>query len=218
MFCLLPFYRLYIPLHRSPKKASTSILPFPGPWWNSCSASHPLFALCVPAVPPGHWGKVFFTLTRFVNTRGRPSRTSARDERSLCPLLGRFDAMLWAGDRHALKRKRCTVVQGCFRVSYNFSCLGVGVCVGSCRISLFCNFGSGVSIFDGACLGGEVCSQGGSPGHGWAARANSARQEAHPVPAGGPIPQEHNPCPSGAASLTVPKWNQVFNTCKNHLG
>ena len=62
--------------------------------------------------------------------------------------------------------KHCTVVQGCLRVSYNLPCLGVGVCVGSCRISVSCGVGLGVSISDGGCLGGEVCSQGGSPGRG----------------------------------------------------
>jgi hypothetical protein len=67
--------------------ASTSILTFSGPWCNSCSV---------------------FTLTWFVNTRGCPSRrTSAHHERSICPWLGRFDAMLWAGDRHASKKRLC---------------------------------------------------------------------------------------------------------------
>ena len=32
-------------------------------------------------------------------------RTSAHHERSFCPWLGCFDAMLWAGDRHASKKK-----------------------------------------------------------------------------------------------------------------
>ena len=41
--------------------------------------------------------------------------------------------------------KRCTVVQGCFRVSYNLPRLGVGVCVGSFRISVSCGVGSGFS-------------------------------------------------------------------------
>ena len=106
-----------------------------------------------------------------------------------------------------MHQKRCTVVQGCLRVNYNLPCLGVGLCVGSCRISVSGGVGSGVNIFDSWCLVGEVCSQGGSPGHGWAANASSARQAAHQDPWGGCIPGNHKPCPSDGACLTVPKWN-----------
>ena len=43
--------------------------------------------------------------------------------------------------------KRCTVCSGMLGVSYNLTCLGVGVCVGSCRIRVSCSVGSGVSVF-----------------------------------------------------------------------
>ena len=95
--------------------------------------------------------------------------------------------------------KRCTVAQGCLRVSYNLRSLGVGVCVRNCRISVSCGVELGINIFDCGWLGGEVCSQGGSSGHGLAVRANSACQAAHDVLWGGPIPGEHNPCPSVGA-------------------
>ena len=52
LFFILPWYRLYIPLHLSPKWPPLVFLTFSGPWCNSCSV---------------------FTLTRFVNTRGCPS-------------------------------------------------------------------------------------------------------------------------------------------------
>ena len=47
--------------------------------------------------------------------------------------------------------KRCTVCSGMLGVSYHLTCLGVGVCVGSCRIRVSCGVRSGVSIFDGGC-------------------------------------------------------------------
>ena len=56
--------------------------------------------------------------------------------------------------------KRCTVVQGCLRVSYNLPCLGVCVCVGSCRISVSCGVGSGGSILTVGALAGRFATKG----------------------------------------------------------
>ena len=56
--------------------------------------------------------------------------------------------------------KRCTVVQGCLGLSYNLPCLGVGVCMGSCRFSVSCGVGSGVSILMVGALAGMFATKG----------------------------------------------------------
>ena len=53
--------------------------------------------------------------------------------------------------------KRCTVGSGMLGVSYNLTCLGVGVCVGSYRIRVSCGVGSGVSILEKFIVVSTLC-------------------------------------------------------------